>query len=52
MDGRDYVIPDDVKSLAVPVIAHKIRVKDEYEAEGITPESLVEEALNKVPVPK
>ncbi len=52
MDGRDYVIPDDVKSLAVPIIAHKIRVKDEYEAEGITPESLVEEALNKVPVPK
>jgi MoxR-like ATPase len=52
MDRRDYVIPDDVKSLAVPIIAHKIRVKDEYEAEGITPESLVEEALNKVPVPK
>lgn len=52
MDGRDYVIPDDVKSLAVPVVAHKIKVKEEYEAEGITPESLVEEALNKVPVPK
>lgn len=50
--GRDYVIPDDVKSLAVPVVAHKIRVKEEYEAEGVTPESLVEEALNKVPVPK
>lgn len=52
MDGRDYVIPDDVKSLAVPIVAHKIKVKEEYEAEGITPESLVEEALNKVPVPK
>lgn len=52
MDGRDYVIPDDIKSLAVPVIAHKIKVKEEYEAEGITPESLVDEALNKVPVPK
>ncbi|MCX8208723.1 MAG: MoxR family ATPase [Sulfolobales archaeon] len=52
LDGRDYVIPDDVKSVAVPVVAHKIRVRDEYEVEGITPESLVEEALNKIPVPK
>ncbi|MEM2004651.1 MAG: MoxR family ATPase [Zestosphaera sp.] len=52
MDGRDYVIPDDVKALAVPVVAHKVKVKEEYEAEGVTPESLVEEALRKVPVPK
>jgi len=52
MDGRDYVIPDDVKVLAVPVVAHKLRVREEYEAEGLTAESLVEEALRKVPVPK
>jgi MoxR-like ATPase len=52
MDGRDYVIPDDVKAVAVPVVAHKLRVREEYEAEGITAESLVEESLKKVPVPK
>jgi len=51
-DGRDYVIPDDVKAVAVPVVAHKLRVREEYEAEGLTAESLVEEALRKVPVPK
>jgi len=51
-DGRDYVIPDDVKASAVPVVAHKLRVREEYEAEGLTAESLVEEALRKVPVPK
>jgi MoxR-like ATPase len=52
MDGRDYVVPDDVKAVAVPVVAHKLRVREEYEAEGITAESLVEESLKKVPVPK
>jgi len=52
MDGRDYVIPDDVKAVAVPAVAHKLRVREEYEAEGVTAESLVEEALRKVPVPK
>lgn len=52
MDGRDYVVPDDVKAVAVPVVAHKLRVREEYEAEGTTAESLVEEALKKVPVPK
>ncbi|MEM4854857.1 MAG: MoxR family ATPase [Sulfolobales archaeon] len=52
MDGRDYVIPDDVKAIAVPVVAHKLRVRDEFEVEGVTPESLVEEAIKKVPVPK
>jgi MoxR-like ATPase len=52
MDGRDYVVPDDVKAVAVPVVAHKLRVREEYEAEGITAESLVEESLKKVPIPK
>lgn len=52
MDRRDYVIPDDVKAIAVPVVAHKMRIRDEYEVEGVTPESLLEEALKRVPVPK
>ncbi|WP_440060232.1 AAA family ATPase [Thermogladius sp. 4427co] len=52
IEGRDYVIPDDVKSLAVHVIAHRVRVKEEFEAEGLTGAYIVEEALNKVPVPK
>ncbi|MCX8184142.1 MAG: hypothetical protein N3E43_00040 [Sulfolobales archaeon] len=40
------------KSVAALVVAHKIRVRDEYEVEGITPESLTEETLNKIPIPK
>ncbi len=50
--GRDYVIPDDVKQLAPAMYPHRLIVKAEYEAEGLTPDKLVEEALNNVPVPK
>ena len=51
-EGRDYVIPDDVKKLAKPAIVHRIRVSPEAEAEGITPSDIVEEALKRVKVPK
>ncbi|HIP57084.1 MAG TPA: MoxR family ATPase [Ignisphaera aggregans] len=50
--GRDYVIPDDVKKLAKYVIPHRIKLTTEAEAEGYTPERIVEEALSRVSVPK
>ena len=52
MEGRDYVIPDDVKKLAEPVISHRVRLKLEYEAEGVSVEELVRRALEEVEVPK
>ncbi len=52
MDGRDYVIPDDVKSVAKETLAHRIIVKIEYAVEGYTGEDVVEEALKEVEVPK
>jgi len=52
INGRDYVIPDDVKELAVEVFAHRIELRRGAEVEGRTPQDLVMEALNKVPVPK
>ena len=51
LEGRDYVIPDDVKSLAVPVLAHRLMVKAEYEVEGVKGETIVREILEKVEVP-
>ncbi|ASJ01657.1 AAA family ATPase [Thermococcus gorgonarius] len=51
LENRDYVIPDDVKSLAVPVLSHRILIKPEYEMEGLTGEEIVREALNRVEVP-
>lgn len=52
IDGRSYVIPDDVKLVAKPVLVHRIIMKPEYEIEGVTASRVVEEVLSRVPVPK
>jgi len=52
MDGRDYVIPDDVKSAARPVLRHRILLKPEADLEGVTADQVVEEVLRSVEVPK
>ncbi len=51
LENRSYVIPDDVKWLAVPVMAHRIVVKPEYEVEGIDGKTIVRNALERVEVP-
>ncbi|AFK22123.1 MoxR family ATPase [Pyrococcus sp. ST04] len=51
LEGRDYVIPDDVKQLAIPVLAHRLIVKPEYEVEGVKGESVVKDIIEKVEVP-
>lgn len=52
LQGRDYVIPDDVKKLVPAALEHRIRVKPEAEMEDITPKSIVERVIKEVPVPK
>ncbi len=52
MRGRDYVIPDDVKQLALPVLEHRIRVKAEAEIDGVTPRSIIDGVMKEAPVPK
>ncbi|WP_440059139.1 AAA family ATPase [Thermogladius sp. 4427co] len=52
LEGRDYVIPDDVKQVLVPTLAHRLILKPEFEIEGITPSRVIEDILRKVPVPK
>ncbi len=51
IQGRDYVIPDDVKSLAVPVLSHRFIVKTEARMKGETSEDILKEILSVVPVP-
>ena len=51
-EGRDFVIPDDVKRLAYPAIEHRIRIKTEAEMESLTPKDIIERTLKEVPVPK
>ncbi|NJE12868.1 MoxR family ATPase [Thermococcus sp. LS2] len=50
--GRRYVIPDDVKEMAVPVLMHRIKVKAEYKLDGVKPEHVIREVLEEVEVPK
>ena len=51
-EGRDYVIPDDVKRLVFLAVEHRIRVRPEAEMEEITPHIVLERTLEKVAVPK
>ena len=52
LDGRDFVIPDDIKHLAFPAIEHRIKVTTEAEMDDVTPSIILERALEGVPVPK
>ncbi|MBK6305799.1 MAG: MoxR family ATPase [Gemmatimonadetes bacterium] len=52
MDGRDYVVPDDVKSLAPPVLRHRVQVAPELELEGVTPDAAVESLFERVEAPR
>jgi MoxR-like ATPase len=49
--GREYVLPDDIKSLAVPVLAHRLILKEEKRLRGETPEHSLEEIIRQIPVP-
>ncbi len=49
--GRDFVIPDDVKALALPVLSHRIILKTETRLKGDTEQDLLREVLDTVPVP-
>ena len=51
-DGRDFVIPDDVKRLIYPALEHRIKVKPEAEMDDVTPRMLLDRTLEKIPVPK
>jgi len=51
IDGRDYVIPDDVKSVAVDIISHRIVLKPESKIRGVTGKMIVNKILSEVVVP-
>ncbi len=52
VEGRDFVVPDDVKTLAVPVLAHRIIEKATYEKQQIeSGKQIIEEVLEEIPVP-
>jgi len=52
MDGRDYLLPDDVKAAALPVLRHRILLKPEADLEGLTSDQVIKQVISAVEVPK
>ncbi|HET8765299.1 MAG TPA: MoxR family ATPase, partial [Rhodanobacter sp.] len=50
LEGRDYVIPDDIKQLAVAVLAHRLIIKSQASLREIDPDAIVREILGQVPI--
>jgi MoxR-like ATPase len=50
-EGRDYVLPDDVKAIAAPVLGHRLILAPEARSAGLTAEEIVREAVEQTPVP-
>jgi MoxR-like ATPase len=51
MHGRDYVVPDDVKTVAVPALCHRLLVRPEQWVQGVTGADVVAECVASVPAP-
>jgi MoxR-like ATPase len=51
-EGRDFLIPDDIKAAAPPVLRHRILLKPEAELEGLTSDQVIAEILATIEVPK
>ncbi len=52
IDGRTFVLPDDVKRASVPVMRHRMILNPEAEVEGLKPENVIDRILAKVEVPR
>ena len=52
IEGREFLIPDDVKSAAPPILRHRMLLKPEADLEGITPDQVVAEVLAGTAVPQ
>jgi MoxR-like ATPase len=50
--GRDFVVPDDIKELAAPVLRHRVGLHPDAEIEGVTTDDCVSDVLRETPVPK
>jgi MoxR-like ATPase len=50
-DGREFVVPDDVKAIAVPALAHRLTLRPELWVQQVSSDDVVQECLDRVPVP-
>ena len=52
MSGRDFVTPDDIKGMAVPVLEHRIILRPEFEIEGLSVPEVIQQILEQIAVPR
>jgi len=52
LEGRDYVTPQDIKQMCLPVLSHRLSLRSESNAAGKTPDGVLTELLRTLPVPK
>src|SRR5439155_26776104 len=52
MSGRDFVTPDDIKAMAVPVLEHRLILRPEFEIEGLSVPEVIQQMLQQIAVPR
>jgi len=52
INGRDFITPDDIKTLALPVLEHRLILRPEFEIEGLTVNEVIDEILKEIAVPR
>ncbi len=52
INGRDFITPDDIKAMALPVLEHRLILRPEYEIEGLTADEVIGEILKEIAVPR
>jgi len=52
ISGRDFVTPDDIKAMSVPVLEHRLILRPEFEIEGVTVTEVIQKILEQVAVPR
>ena len=50
--GRDFIVPDDIKEMALPVFRHRVILRPEAELEGLTPDRVLAQIMEGIPVPR
>jgi MoxR-like ATPase len=52
VQGRDFVTPDDIKTMAVPVLEHRLILRPEFEIEGLSVPEVINQVLQQIAVPR
>jgi MoxR-like ATPase len=52
LSGRDFVSPDDIRAIALPVLEHRLLLRPESELEGVRASETLERILHEAPVPR